>query len=172
LKLEKATGTSKVNFFDPSEVVSGWNGVITKENIVDVLEGYADFVEDVAPLYAKAGMNIFIDPKLHKWYKRRYRDQYPTTKNQDKNDDAPDFSNLTFVPLDAMRGTGTFFSTPKENFIRLIHKNAAGGETKIWLQTQDYTVKVFAEFWLGTGFALAELVFAYVPETETSGSGA
>jgi len=164
LKDQKKLVDTKINFFTPSVA-------ITADTIVDVIEEYADWLEDQAPLYAKSGMNIFIDPKLKKQFDRKYRELYPTTKNQDGSKNAPDFSNLTFVALEAMRGTGTFFSTPKENFIRLIHKNAAGGETKLWLQVQDYNVKVFAEFWLGVGFAMADLVWAYVP-VEASGSGA
>jgi len=164
LKNKKAEGTTNVNFFTPSQE-------ITDDSIVDVMEEYADWVEDEAPLYAKKGMNIFIDPVLNRKHDRRYRELYPTTKNEDGARRGPDFSNLNFVPLEAMRGSGTFFSTPKENFIRLIHKNAAGGETKLFLQVENYTVKVFAEFWLGVGFALEELVFAYVPDTDASGSG-
>jgi hypothetical protein len=165
LKNKKAAGTSNINFFTPSQA-------ITDDSIVDVLEEYADWVEDEAPLYAKKGMNIFIDPVLLRKFDRRYRELYPTTKNEDGNRRGPDFSNLKFVDLEAMRGSNTFFSTPKENFIRLIHKNAAGGETKLFLQVENYTVKVFAEFWLGVGFALEELVFAYVPDaSSSSGSG-
>jgi len=164
LKAEKATGTSNMNFFTPSVA-------LTADSVVDVIEEYSDYVENTAPLYAKQGMNLFIDPVIYKQFKRKYRELYPTTKNDDANNNKPDFSNLTFVPLEAMRGSGTFFSTPKENFIRLIHKNAAGGETKLFMQVERYTVLVFAEFWLGVGFALAELVFAYVPDA-SSGSGA
>lgn len=167
LKQQKATPGTKVNFFELVE-----NAVeITDDNIVTQIEAYADWVENVAPLYAKKGMNIFIDPVLYKKYKRKYRELYPTTKNEDKGDDAPDFSKLNFVALEAMRGTGVFFSTPKENFIRLIHKNAAGGATKLFMQVERYNVLVFAEFWLGVGYALAELVFAYIPDADGSGSG-
>lgn len=164
LKDKKAAGTSNVNFFAPTSAIDD-------NSIVEVLEEYVDWLENEAPLYAKKGMNIFIDPVLYKKYKRRYRELYPTTKNEDAGKDSPDFSNLPLIPLEAMRGSGTFFSTPKENFIRLVHKNAAGGETKLFLQVENYTVKVFAEFWLGVGFALEELVFAYVPDAEGSGSG-
>lgn len=168
LTQQKALGAgSDMNFFT---LVDGATE-LTKDNIVDQIEAYADWVEETAPMYAKVGMNIFIDPNLYKWFKRGYRELYPTSKNEDKNQDKPDFSNLTFVPLAAMRGTGVFFSTPKDNFIRLIHKNQAGGATKLYMQVDNYTVKVFGEFWLGVGFALAELVFGYVPESDASGSG-
>jgi len=49
-----------------------------------------------------------------------------------------------------------------------MHKN--NGASKIHMQTVDYDVKVFAEWWEGVGFAIAEAVFAYVPDAD-SGSG-
>lgn len=169
LTQQKALGAgSSMNFF----ALTGGATAITVDNVVDQIEDYADWVETTAPLYAKRGMNLFIDPVLYKWFKRKYRELYPTTKNEDKSNDVPDFSKLVFVPLEAMRSTGVFFSTPKENFIRLVHKNAAGGATKLFMQVERYNVLVFGEFWLGVGFALAELVFAYVPDAEASGSGA
>jgi hypothetical protein len=170
LKAESLSVSTKMNFFDPSTVIDSFTA-ITKDNIVDVIEGYVDYVEEVAPLYAKAGLNIFIDPVLYKWYGRKYRDLYPTTKNADGTKTDVDSSNFKLIALESMRNTGVFVSTPQDNFIRLIHKNAAGGETKLWMQTQNYTVKVFAEFWLGVGFAMAELVFGYVPDPAASGSG-
>lgn len=165
LQAQKALPTTAMNFFTPSVA-------LTDDSIVDVIEEYSDWLENLAPLYAKSGMNIFIDPVLYKKFKRRYREMYPTTKNEDSTKNSPDFSTLTFVELQSLRGTGGFFSTPKENFIRLVHKNAAGGETKLFMQLENYSVKVFAEFWLGVGFAIGELVFAYVPETAGSSSGA
>ena len=68
-----------------------------------------------------------------------------------------------------MIGTGCFFITPKENFIHLLSKNR--GTTKIWLQAENYDVKVFAEWWESVGFAIAELLFGYVPPVAESGSG-
>lgn len=168
--------TTKANFWLPSMSIEdgGIGEVLSDENIVDAVEAYSDWLEDKAPLYAKAGMNIFIDPKLYKKFKRKYRELYVATKNEDANKDTPDFSNLTFVPLEAMRGTGVWFSTPKDNFIRLIHKNAAGAETKLNMQVHNYEVRVFGEFWLGVGFLMEELVFAYTTaytEPVASGSG-
>lgn len=167
LRNEYANPATKMNFFDLSTINET---SVDEDNIVDVMEKYVDWVEAVAPLYAKKGMNLFIDPVLYKKYKRKYRELYPTSKNEDKNDDAPDFSKITFVPLEAMRNTGVFFATPEMNFIKLEHANKAGGETKLFMQVDNYTVKIFAEFWLAVGFMLAELVFAYVPETSGSGS--
>jgi len=81
-----------------------------------------------------------------------------------------DFSNLTIVPLENMRGSGVLFSTPKENFIELHHINEASGATKLFLQLQNYEVRVFGEFWLAVGFAVAEWVFAAIASAEGSGA--
>ena len=81
-----------------------------------------------------------------------------------------DFSKFTFAPLEGMRGTGVFFITPKENFKHLRSKDPQA--TKIWMQGENYKVKIFAEWWEAVGFAIAELLFGYVPPVESgSGSG-
>lgn len=167
-----AVPTNKANWYVPTAAALG-AGVteITATNVVDVIEEYATWLKGIAPLYHARGMNIFIDPELEELFQFRYRDLFPTTKNADGRLKGPDFSKLTFVPLEAMRGSGIFFSTPKENFIRLIHENEAGGATRLFFQVENYDVKVFAEFWLGVGFAVEELIFAYLPPRETSGSG-
>jgi len=72
--------------------------------------------------------------------------------------------------LNSMIGTGAFFATPAENFIGLRHINEPG-ESRLFMQKQNYTLKIFSEFWFGVGFAIAEAVFAYIPDEEGSGSG-
>ncbi|MFR5736826.1 MAG: hypothetical protein ACLUER_14150 [Odoribacter splanchnicus] len=97
-------------------------------------------------------------------------DKFPNSKNEDENKKRLQHTNFTFVPLDGMTGTGLFFITPKENFIHLLSKNK--GLSKIWIQAENYDVKIFAEWWEAVGFAIAELIFAYVPPKETpDGSG-
>lgn len=59
-----------------------------------------------------------------------------------------------------MASVNHFFCTPKDNFIHLKHKNT--GASKIWLQAQDYDVKVFADWWEGVGFAFEEALFVYI----------
>lgn len=167
-----AVPTNAANWYVPTAAVLG-AGVteVTATNVVDVIEAYANWLKGIAPLYHAKGMNIFIDPEIEEMFQFRYRDLFPTTKNADGRLKGPDFSKLTFVPLEAMRGSGIFFSTPKENFIRLIHENEAGGATRLFFQVENYDVKVFAEFWLGVGFAVEELIFAYLPPPDRSGSG-
>jgi hypothetical protein len=167
----KGTVGNAANWYAATDDVFG-TGIttVTASNVLDVIEDFAKWVKKTAPLYHSKGLNLFIDPEVEEMFQFAYRDAFPVTKNEDGRRAGPDFSKLTFVPLEAMRGTGVFFTTPKENFIRLIHENEAGGATRLFFQVENYDVKVFAEFWLGVGFALEELIFAWIPE-ETSGSG-
>ena len=171
LKALKANPATVANFFDPTTVVDGFTG-IDENNVLVLIDGYTKWIKAIAPKYHAKGLNMLIDPEIMDLYNYAYRDKFADTKNQDGERKGPDFSKLTFVPLEAMRGSGVFFCTPTDNFIRLIHTNEAGAGTNLQLQVQDYTVKIFGEFWLACGFALQELIFAYVPETESSGSGA
>ena len=172
LRKIKETQGNAANFFNPAGKVAQWAGTITDDNVLEVIDEYTKWVKNVAPKYHAKGLNLLIDPEILDRYNYKYRDVFSTTKNQDGERKGPDFSKLTFAPLEAMRGSGIFFCTPTDNFIRLIHTNEAGAGTNLQLQVQDYTVKIFGEFWLATGFALEELIFAYVPETAASGSGA
>lgn len=139
---------SKVNFLKL--------GAITDANIVDKMN---QFVDSIAPLYRTKNMNLFTSDTRYRQYKRSYQELYPLSKNADKANDVIDYSSQVLTSLPSMAGVPHFFTTPKENFIRLRHKNEPG---KINLQTADYDVKVFAEWWEGVGFAMAEALFAYV----------
>jgi len=171
LKDIKADPENKANFYEQDEDAEWYNdGVVDEENVLEVIEDYAKWVKKTAPLYHSKGMDLLIDPEVHDMFQYAYRDAFPLTKNDDGMRVGPDFSKLRFAPIEAMRGSGIWFCTPKENFIRLIHQNEAAGATRIFLQVQNYDVKVFAEFWLACGFALQELIFANVPETENNES--
>jgi len=167
LKDIKADPENKANFYELDEEAEWYNGGLVDEtNVLEVIEDYTKWVKNTAPKYHAQGMNLLIDPEIHEMFQFAYRDAFPLTKNADGVRTGPDFSKLTFAPLEAMRGSGMWFCTPKENFVRLVHMNEAAGATRIFLQVQNYDVKVFAEFWLACGFALQELIFAYVPESE------
>lgn len=140
---------------------------ITDDNIVTRVNAFADAV---APKYRRKKMNIFASEDFVIRYKRRYQALYPNTKNLDADNYRIDFTNFTLVGLPSMVGTDVFFATPTENFILLRHTNEPGATT-LFLQKQNYTVKVFGEFRLGVGFAMKEAIFAYVPDGSGSGSG-
>lgn len=127
-------------------------------------------VDQVAPLYKKKTMFIHADPELVTKYSKAYRKLYPWLKNEDGEKIKIDFSRFTFAPLEGMRGTGAFFITPKENFKHLQSKDPQN--TKVWMQGENYDVKIFAEWWEAVGFWLAEAIFAYLPPEEAEGSSA
>ena len=159
LKKEKANASTKINF--------ALDGVtLTPENIIEKLE---EFVDGIAPKFKKKTMFMHIDPDLVTMYNRAYQDKFKNAMNADTGRQRIDFSKVTFAPIDGMIGTRMFFVTPKENFIHLLSKNQ--GASKIWIQAQNYDVKVFAEWWESVGFLIAEAVFAYVPPVAESGSG-
>lgn len=125
-------------------------------------------VDEVKPLYKKKTMFIHADPDLVKRYSKAYRAKYPWLKNEDGEKIKIDFSKFTFAPLEGMRGTGVFFITPKENFKHLRSRDPQSA--KVWMQGENYDVKVFAEWWESVGFWIAEAIFAYLPPVNSDSS--
>lgn len=121
-------------------------------------------VDQVKPLYRNKTMFVHADPDLVIKYSRAYREKYKWLKNEDGVKTKIDFTNFTFAPLEGMRGTGVFFITPKENFKHLMSKDPQ--RTSIRMETNHYNVDIMAEWWEGTGFWLAEAIFAYIPPEE------
>jgi len=132
-----------------------------QKNVRTIVDAAVKEVADLYPLYAKKAMKVHIDPVLADAYRRESLEEYKWLKNQDgthKND--IDFSNFTFAEMEGMRGTGCFFITPKENFKHLMSHNPQN--VTLRFQEQDYEVKVFGEWWEGTGFWMGEAIFAYI----------
>lgn len=152
IKLKKA-GNSDITWLLDGEELSD----------ATLLDQIDKAVGQVAPLYKRKAMTIHADPNIVTRYGKAYRAKYPYTKNEDGEKVKVDFSNFTFAPLEGMRGTGVFFITPKENFKHLISKNPQ--QTRVYMQTENYDVKIFAEWWESVGFWLAEAIFAYIPAT-------
>lgn len=125
-------------------------------------------VDQVKAVYKKKKMSIHADPDLITRYGRGYRTKYPYTKNEDGEKVKVDFTNFTFVPLEGMRGSKSFFITPQENFKHLVSRDPQS--RKMYAQAENYSVKIFAEWWEGVGFWIAEAIFAYLPPAPV-GSG-
>lgn len=144
----------------------GESTVLTIDNIYDEFD---KIYLQIPKKYRNKSLPILIDPDLLNLYDRARDKKYPNLSNDNEGKRRLMHTNFTFIPLDAMVGTGTFFITPKDNFIHLLSGNQ--GTSKLWAQAENYDVKIFAEWWEATGFAIAELLFAYVPPTEGSASG-
>lgn len=140
------------------------DGTALSEDAETFLGQIDQAVEQVKPLYRNKTMYVHADPNLVTKYGRAYREKYPWLKNQDGEKVKIDFTNFTFAPLEGMRGTGVFFITPKENFKHLMSKDPQ--RTSIRMETNHYNVDIMAEWWEGTGFWLAEAIFAYIPPEE------
>ena len=131
------------------------------KNVRALIDAAVKEVSDLYPLYAKKAMKVHIDPVLADAYRREYLEEYKWLKNQDgthKND--IDFSNFTFGECEGLRGTHCFFITPKENFKHIMSQDPM--KCVLRFQEQDYAVKIFGEWWEGTGFWMAEAIFAYI----------
>lgn len=162
LKDKKSAGTSNINFLLKGET-------ITENNIVDK---FNDFVDAIDEVYVKKNMPIFCSHSTYRKYKRAYKKLYGSDSGDPEfGKDVIDYSNNRLTPLPSMAGEEGFFSTPKENFIGLRHKNEATTTKAGMMKTDPYSLKVFAEFRLGVGFTMEEAVFAYIPDDSDSGSG-
>lgn len=134
---------------------------LTTANIMDKIDAAVDEIAEKYPLYAKKKMFVHCDPNLILKYQRAYRAKYPWLKNEDGDDRVKiDFSKFTFAPLEGMRGTGCFFITPKENFKHLMSHNPQN--VTLRFVENHYSVDILGEWWEGTGFWLAEAIFAYI----------
>lgn len=138
---------------------------LTRENIYDKFD---EIYMAIPKKYRNHKLPIFIDPDLLHLYDLARDDKFPNSKNEDEGKRRLQHTNFVFTPLAGMTGTGCFFITPKDNFIHLLSKNK--GATKIWIQSENYDVKLFAEWWEAVGFAIAELLFGYVPPVLEDGS--
>ena len=138
---------------------------LTRENIYDKFD---EIYASIPKKYRTHKLPIFIDPDLLHLYDLARDDKFPNSKNEDEGKRRLQHTNFIFTPLDGMTGTGCFFITPKDNFIHLLSKNK--GATKIWIQSENYDVKLFAEWWEAVGFAIAELLFGYIPPVQEDGS--
>ncbi len=134
-----------------------------------LLEQIDRAVDQVKPVYRNKVMFIHADPDIVTRYGRAYRAKYPYTKNEDGEKLKVDFSRFSFAPLEGMRGTGVFFITPKENFKHLMSRNPQ--QTSIVMETNHYNVDIMAEWWEGTGFWLADAIFAYIPPAKEEEDG-
>jgi len=150
LKNKHTAGGSNMNFITLD--------ALTVDNVFDQLESFGDQVGD---LYKDMAMNIFLSRKWFAAYHKKRRDLHGTDTNYDGMTTMLEGTNLTLTPLPSMAGENLIFTTPKENFIRLMNRN--NGASNISIESVDRQIKVFADWYESVGFGIEEAVFAYVP---------
>lgn len=158
---QKALGAaSKVNFFTPSTPFD--MATATDQEVLDFVE---EFVDWIGPFYRNRAMNIHCSHEFWKRYRRAYKKIWGVNSGQDGDfgSNRVDFSVQTLVPLDCLYGSPILWSTPAENQVKLRHKNEVPMVIND-VQKVNYEVRLFGEFWFAAGFAIAEAVFAYVPD--------
>lgn len=152
LRHKHSQGNSNINFIQLES--------LTADNIFDQLESFG---EQVGDLYKDMSMNIFLSRKWFSAYHRKRRDLHGTDTNYDGMKTLLEGTNLTLTSLPSMAGEEVIFTTPKENFIRLMNRN--NGASSISVESVDRQIKVFADWYESVGFGIEEAVFAFVPET-------
>ena len=153
LKAAHASGTSAMNFAD--ECVA-----ITASNVITEVEKFADTI--TGP-YKSIPMNVFCSPENLTFYTRKRRDIYGANQDYGKFGNVSiDGTQLTLQALPSMIGSDIIFATPKANFIRLLKLN--DGASRPFVETSKRQVFLYADWYENVGFALAEAVWAFVPD--------
>ena len=153
LKAEKASGTSSMNFATK-------NVAMTAANALDQVEKFADTI--TGP-YRSVPMNVFCSQENFTFYVRKKRDLYGMNQDYGKFGNAQiDGTNLTLQPLPSMIGSDILFATPKSNFIRLLKLN--DGASVPFIESVKRQISMYADWYENVGFAIAEAVFAFVPQ--------
>ncbi|NJI75843.1 hypothetical protein HCX49_21840 [Sphingobacterium kitahiroshimense] len=154
---EKAKANTKVNFF-PQTI--NWV-TATDAQVVKFVENFADFVDDKLKI-----KTISASKFVKKRYQRAYESVYGGGQKQvgGMNPNAEvDYVEMEIIHLDGMGNSPIIFATVPGNMVKLRHINEAPNIINKIVEGH-YQLDVVGEFWLGAGFAIAEALFAYVPD--------
>ncbi len=142
------------------------SAVPTADNIVDVV---LEFEQKIPRKLKKKLTRIYMDQKLADDYWLKFNELYGAhflTKEQDAI--RTRLRKLEIVALD-MEGSTDIFTTPNENFLLLTDDLDGNGPKITDIQIQDYTVKIFMEWFMGIGFWTNQMVL--VSQYTGEGSG-
>lgn len=166
-------GTAAVNSMDGYEtlLVEGkdkdvkFNYYKNAKNVLELsgqeLLDYVDkFTKAISPLFAK-NLPVYCSREFLEAYKKADYDVYGKYTGTEIGNQVR-FSKFTLIALESMYNSPILFATPKENFIQLVDLAKADSCIND-IQKSDYVVKIFGEYSLSVGFAIAEAVFASVP---------
>ncbi|WP_343322295.1 hypothetical protein [Sphingobacterium multivorum] len=154
---EKAKAGTRINFFAKT---INWV-TATDAEVVKFVEEFADFVDD------KLKIRMIMASKfVKKRYQRAYEKVYGGGTKQvgGMNPNAEvDYVEMEIVHLDGMGNSPILIATVPDNMVKLRHINEAPNIINKVVEGH-YNLDIVGEFWLSAGFAIAEAVFAYVPD--------
>lgn len=153
----KADAKCKMNFYKDAVDVRTLSG----KELLDYIDGFS---EAISPLFAK-DLPIYCSEQFLKKYRQADFDVNGKYTGELVGN-ALRFSKFRLVALESMYDSAILFATPKRNFIELVDYSAAGACIND-IQKENYKVKIFGEYSLSVGFAIAEAVFASVPDGYT-----
>jgi hypothetical protein len=140
---------------------------ITSSNITDQVTAFEQAIpEPLKDLLTRVFMSKSNLEKYRLDYFKKYG-AYPTyTENKGYT---TILGERELIGLPGLNGSDLIFSTPDENFLRLIDINDEPVITDI--QAQDYDVKIFMEWWEGVQFHTNQMVVAGVVDGTVKGLG-
>jgi len=140
---------------------------ITSSNITDQVTSFEQAIpEPLKDLLTKVFMSKSNLEKYRLDYFKKYG-VYPSYT--DNKGYLTILGERELIGLPGLNGSDLIFSTPDENFLRLIDINDDPVITDI--QAQDYDVKIFMEWWEGVQFWTNQMVVAGVIDGTVTGLG-
>ena len=149
---------AKINFYKNAQDIRS----MTDKQCHDYIDAFADAVRGQ---FVNKQIEIHCAPEiLTKYQSAEFALTGVFTGRE--NDGSIRFTSAVLVPMESMYNSPILFTTPKENMKMLVdlsHPEACIND----LQKENYDVKIFGEYSLSVGFAIAEAVFAAVPDGYT-----
>ena len=152
------TAAKKINFYKNAQNVL----TMTDEQAHAYIDAFADAVRGQ---FVNKQITIHCAPEVLTKYQRA---EFKLTGvyTGKENDGSIRFTSAVLVPMESMYNSPILFTTPKENMKMLV--DLAHPENCINdIQKVNYDVRIFGEYSLAVGFAIAEAVFASVPDGYT-----
>lgn len=152
------TAAKKINFYKNAQNVL----TMTDEQAHAYIDAFADAVRGQ---FVNKQIEIHCAPEVLTKYQRA---EFKLTGvyTGKENDGSIRFTSAVLVPMESMYNSPILFVTPKENMKMLVdlsHPENCIND----IQKENYDVKIFGEYSLAVGFAIAEAVFASVPDGYT-----
>lgn len=154
---EAADANSRINFFRKGQ---DFNYVTaTDQEVVNFVNDFADAINDTLKV-----SKIYASKPFKRRYQRAYENLYGAhhkTVGGLNQQAIVDYVDMEIVALTGLGNSPIIFATTPGNMVKLRHKNEAPNVIND-VQKFDYEVRLYGEYWLGVGFEIAELVYAYV----------